>query len=379
MTENPYQSPAATNANEISSSNDKLADAIEFESDWSLPGLRRRRAKESHRLYDTTVAVTLVLFVASLVLHRLHRYGGLACIFGLLFLVVTILWLGNVVHRLGSTFKLNYPGLAAKVSGRISDGMVVIHGPDVSLVTLVEACPVCDVAASSALVHFPGMTESLPINGEDIQRHWTQTPVPTDSHDSIERMFQALSHRGDSIQVSGRLLGSDFRGLNCWRSWLMVCSTCGLIALSILGWIVYQIASMPRWVLNPPDHYHLSQAESSSLALLAFLAVGAVAIGLTGAWHAARMLGSFGEFTALISPNTIAVARKGGLYAYRGESLQHFQWMKQGLVVFSRPGNAVMLIPTSWFDLQSREQAQRWFSRSVVVPKPSRYIQPTIT
>jgi hypothetical protein len=299
--------------------------------------------------------------------------------FGLVFFVVAMFWLGNLVHRFGSTFKSKCPGLATKVRGRISDGMVVIHGPAVSVVTPIKACAICEVTPSSALVHFPGVTESLPVVREDIQRHWTQESVRTESRDSLERMFHALPNRDEAIQVSGRLLGRDFRGLSCWRSWLAICSGSGLIALSIVGWIIYRIANLPRWVLNPPDHYHLSLDERSSIALLAFLAIGAIVIGLVSAWYAAQMFGAFGSYTALISPGTIAVAHKSGLYAYRGESLQHFQWMEQGLVVFSKPGEAVMLIPATWFDDPAREQTRGWFARSADVPKPSLYIQPRVT
>ncbi len=378
-TANPYQSPPEIDAEGNVDSRDRATSiAIEFESDWSPAGLRLRRRSASQRLADSVLVLFVFFWVGAAAFDFFGRSTGLLCIATPLTIMYTILWMANLTFRSGAAFPKKCRGLAGPVTGSIASGWVAIDGPSLRVVAPMRACVQCFVRADEALVRPPGIDETLPIIQPDIKRTWQAEQQSNFADIEPMDLLRQMSTDDQHVIVSGTLRGSDFRGQNCYQSWLIVGAICITLGLLVLVWDAYRVANLPHWVLNKPSHYELTQDERGAVASAWFIGGVALVLIATGLWSLSRTFRKVGAFAAMITPAMIAIASTRVAFGYHGSAVEHFQCNENGIVVRNAANQVVFIIPARWFGRGEIETAATWYSRTAHPPEKGFYIGPRV-
>ena len=374
---NPYQAPTDVQEKQpLRGAYESVG--MEFESDWSAEGLRRRRKSAGQRLGDFAFGFLTVIWLASLVSAARSPYGGLFCLLTPVWILSGVVWFSNVAYRNGGNFSDRYAGLAGPVTGRVDGGWVRIDGPALRIAARVRDCYQCSLLSKRAYIQPPGIETSLPIAGADIQRTWRSKPRVVDEEANPVELLGELSSEQEQIIVSGTLRGTDLIGQNCWRFWMYVGLTCATIGLAFLAWAIYLFLNLPPWVIDRPNHYRFSDADVNSIVGPSLcLALACVLIAF-GVWHLLKTFRGLGEFAALITPQMVAIANHRVARGYHGSALAHFRWTPNGFVVRNKAQYVMFLIPARWFDDRGLAQVTRWYSSAAPDWQSNIYIGPKV-
>ncbi len=372
--QNPYQAPPDIDPLVSPPAAEIETIGMEFESDWSIEGLRARRRSDGQRLGDLAFAILTIAWLASI----LAAFSGLFCLLTIAWISGAFVWFSNVTYRKGGNFTQRYAGLAGPVTGRIDGGWVRIDGPALRIAARVRDCPQCSLNHARAFIQPPGIDTSLPIASTDVTKTWRspnrvfqKSAIPVD-------LLGELSGDREQVIASGTVRGTDLRGQNCWRVWCGIGWTCTTIGGACLILAIYRFANLPPWVLDRPSHYRWSDADVQSLTTPIFLVVAALVLLLVGVWHVLKTFRFLGDFAALITPTMIAIANHRIAFGYHGSALAHFHWTDRGMVVRSPMKYVQFLIPARWFNQHERELVSLWHPAKPETPKSSSYIGPTV-
>lgn len=372
---NPYEAPPDLHVDQPIIGRRSTV-GIEFESDWSPSGLKLRRKTGWHRMLDAGYAMFSMLWAGSLILSSGSPYAGLFCLLTPMWILFSVVWFSNLSFRSGESFHKKYPGLSGTVRGRVDDRYVVVHGPSVSLATRIRHCIQCSVTTTHALLQPPGIETSLPVHGNDIIQQWPTKRNATKVTQS--ELLNQFTSEGDAIRIEGTLYGSDLRPYRCWRIWRwsgLICLAIGTIALL---WTLVRALGLPAWILNPPDHYRLSDDDISRVmgpALVGIFGLGSLAAGF---WQWSRTWRKIGRFAVSVQPDRVSITNDVLALSYHHEALEHFQWTDGGLVARDCRQRVLFAIPAAWFDESSKQSLQSWFDQSIVPPIASHYLGPKL-
>ena len=377
--QNPYRAPAESSDQEGNGKSQKsasdLVQVIDFESDWSAQGLQIRRRSVWHRIGDVGLILIVFLMVGCWMLGR--TTFGLFCVLVPVGCFCALLYsLGRRV-RSGAAFARKHPALAGPIHGQIFGNVLRVRGPGLEVISRVPDTIYPMMSAKGGLVRLPGVDEALPVMAQDVVQVRSLPGEHTEAKKKRLLDYLPLASAPHFV-VSGELHGTDFCNQNCRWRWFLVASTASVFGLLGLVWVGSRYSQLPPWVLDPPGHYHPTAADSGMIVKLWVLGAGAVLLLSVGAWFLFKAFRSFGEYTALLSREMIAISTPRAVFAYREQSLTHFQWTEQGIVIRDCRGQVLFILPRRWFDATESRQAAAWFQQ---IPSPSRrtyYLLPRV-
>lgn len=373
---NPYRSPPelGESTDESVRDNGEGSLAIEFESDWSQQGLRERRRSDWHRFADIGLVSVATLAVGSLMLGGAAM--GMFCLLMPVSVLLGVLWLSGWQVRSGSSFARRYPALAGPVKGTIEGTLLRVRGPALELVTRGGESVYPMISARGGLLRMPGIDESVPVLEQDVHRTWR---VAKETPQNAGRLIDHLSiQEQPHVFVTGEVSGVDFRGLRCRGQWIAVASLSLVLGAGGFLWAGFRFSQLPEWVVNPPGHYQLTSGEEASLAKLWVLGAGAALLVAVGSWYLFKAFRNFGSFAAAISPEMIGIVTSRAVYGYQHDSLSHFRWEEQGIVVRDARGQTLFVVPARWFDKTQAEQVAKWYAREPSPRQRTYYITPKV-
>ncbi len=385
--QNPYQSPPLVEeeAAPIGVGKHEPSVGFEFQSDWSIDGLRRRRRSPLHAQADLGYAVLSVVWLITVML-AFTRSGAaaLACPLTPIWFVASLIWISSMAFRHGGNFVKTCGGFAGPVRGRVDAGFVTIVGPAMSLAARTRDCSQPHWKSHGVVFRPPLIMESLPVIESDIEKTWAaRTPQKQRSGPSqlMDRLLGA-TEAGRSIVVPGELRGTDFRRFGCWRRWIAVGVILCLIAVSGFLWAAYRWAHLDPWIVDPPSHYMLTDSEVLAFyvpIMIAIVSTIVLAIGITQ-WMRTRT--RLGEYVVAITPAMVAIATERVALGYSADALDPFELVDNGIAIQDRRGRVVFMIPIRWFDPEDRQQVVQWFSEKPATdrskPRNVHYLGPTI-
>ena len=370
---NPYQAPTDLDAPSPTVIQTSTL-GIDFQSDWSASGLRRRRQRWWHRLIDVAFATLTILWLGSLLMTTGGLYAGSFCVLTPCWFVIGFVWIANMGFRNGESFHRKYPGFSGVVHGQVDHRSVVIHGPRVSLATKSRNCLQCRVSESFATLQPPGFETSLPILGPDIIR--TRPANMNAPGATTKELLNELSATPPRIQIEAVIRGSDLKSLSCWRFWKLT-GAClvGLGMVALLGSILHLLLPQFNTLAQKPNNQigDTDGAQTAGTILIGIIGLGLI---ITGVWQWSRTWRRIGPFFVGIDEQQIAIASNLAAYAYRHEALGHFRWSRTGLIVRDAGRRILFAIPAICFNEEEQRLMESWFGRPSQPPSRSHYLGP---
>lgn len=382
---NPYQPPPLSPEVESSLATESSFDptparwGFEFVSDWTRQGLRQREVRGNHHwhfIIMMAMAITLVSIAFT------TGYGGPICLSVPLVLGAIYYWLSQTLSRIqGRRFDRHYPAFSGRVAGVITNRFIAVRGPHASLATRLYPKG-CRRTPHSIQVTFPFTRYSIPIDSSDLTRELQADEVETLSQaDQAIRDLQApSSSRGETIEVGGELLGSDFQGTRRYEltsvMMLVGIACCACLFVASLSFA----ASAAKASRATGNSVSISQ-RASQLRTMCFLsAISAIAALTIPGWQFINRKFGSGHFHVMVARDWIAIRRAGfhACYAYHGDTLDQVRWHRAGLTVVRRNGAITMLFPARWFDEAQVEHLKAWFPEDKQLPSRELYVGPVV-
>ncbi len=374
---NPYQAPPsiATDAAAPRMRESESVLGIEFESDWSIEGIRYRRRSDWHGPADVGFLLLTATWILLIVVAAMNLYdsAGMLCLLTPIWILAGVLWISNLIFRHAGTFTKSCRGLSGPIRGQVDAGYIRIAGPAMCFAARTQDCTQSSWTPRGAAFRPPLITELLPVIESDIRKTWTTHSYSSASeHGHPEELLNRLLEfsdsqaDGDRVIVGGLLRGTDLRGQGCWWIWQIAGVSLTAIGLSGLCWGGYQFWNLPPWVLHPPRHYIPSDADTNALGVIIVVCAVSAALLCAGVWKWTRTVATIGKFQVAWTPGMIAISNEKVAIGYYGDALWHFTWTERGIAVRDPSRRVTFMIPARWFDDADRAKVASWLtSRSV--------------
>lgn len=380
MSGNPYQAPSSVNEDEVGS---QLLDAnlsLEFEADWSTAGFRLRRQRPWHRLTDFAMFFVIAVWLLALFggIFLGFRSFNFGCATLPLLCSLVILWVGNLSRRHGGEFRRKCGGLAGHVQGRIDGVWLSFAGPHINYAARIRDPSKLLRGRVGSDLTLPGIPSALPLLNSDLRSADTASDEPIEEIEPPALLRRLPDWDQDAIVAEGRLRGKDLRRLNVHWYWCAFGISLTVIGLGLAGMAACRYSLLPHWVKNPPAHYGLSYEERSAVSGVAWWGIiGAVCL-LIAAVYLFKLFRSYGNYAVAVSDSQVSISNDKYAMSHHGESLGHFRWIEQGLVVVDRNNFTKFLLPRRWFTEAEQQQIAEWYSREVTGLEHDYYLGPNV-
>lgn len=376
MNANPYR-PIDISVEDVALLEYVDAAPLQWQVDWSKDGVRKLKARWWGPVLQASFGILIIgiwLVIVPMVWAQNSLKGGELFVFLAVSLALGWCWWLLFHMQSGQQFVNVFPCLAGDAEVTMDRGLVTIAGHEIAIAVRKRVYGTINPYRRFNEITLPRYDTKLPLDGLDSRPiEPIDRPIIAAKSSPAEMLSYLpvpIQHES-SIEVEGMLTGRHFGTLNCRQHWLVIAIACGAVGFVLMTVAVFELVVVSRreyWV----------NREDDIVALSMFGIVFGIVFGLVSFNYIFKRFRKTEEFSALITPDCVAIANNRIAYAYFGEALKQFAWTDHGLIAVNKRGTVKFLLPIAWFTPDQRTQVASWHPPGDHFAKSQTFVGPYI-